>query len=41
MTLQNIKRTICIEKVKVGQRLSYEILSKDKKISATNIKLIG
>ena len=29
-----------IEKIEVGQRVTYEILSKDEKISATNIKLL-
>ncbi len=29
-----------IKNVKVGQRLSYEILSKDGKTSATDIKLL-
>jgi len=30
-----------IDKVAPGQRLSYEILSKDGKTSAVNIKLLG
>ena len=29
-----------IDKVEIGQRVTYEILSKDEKISATNIKFI-
>lgn len=29
-----------IDTIKVGQRLSYDLLSEDEKISATNIKLL-
>ena len=29
-----------IDKVKIGQRLTYDLLSKDGKNSATNIKLL-